>query len=91
MPASAGLPKTSVTPMRPSAPGTSSQKAGRKVTCDGGPPRSRATPSATGVISNAPKNPLTSAPNRRSPATWPIQAAIATTSSHRSAGLGAEK
>ena len=28
--------------MRPSAPGTSSQNAGRNVTCDGGPPGSRA-------------------------------------------------
>jgi len=34
-PAVAGFPTISVTPMRPIAPGTSSQNAGRKVTCDG--------------------------------------------------------
>ena len=42
------------TPTSPSAPGTSSQKAGVKLTIAGGPVRCRATRAATGVIAAAP-------------------------------------
>jgi hypothetical protein len=55
MPAAAGLPTILVTLMSPSAPGTSSQSAGRNVTCDGGPAGNCATASATGVITSAPR------------------------------------
>jgi hypothetical protein len=87
----AGSPITSVTPMSPSAPGTSSQYAGRNVTCGGGAPGRRATASAIGVIVSAPKKPLTSAPTTRSPISWPIQAQSSTSISQGSAPGGAEK
>ena len=53
------VPTASVSPTSPAAPGTRSQNAGRKVSCDGAPLRRVATQSTTGVIASAPMKPLT--------------------------------
>ena len=61
------VPTASVRPTRPAAPGTSSQKPGRNVSCEGTPWRRLAIHSTTGVIARAPMNPLTVEPI----STWP--------------------
>ncbi len=81
----------SVTPMSPAAPGTRSQNPGRKVTSFGGPLLRVSTQSANGVIARAPKNPLSSAPNKAAPATWPAYAASMMTSIHGSERAGADR
>lgn len=62
-------------PSSPAAPGTSSQNPGRKVISLGGPVRNVSTHNASGVITTAPKNPLSSPPKIAPPATWPAYAA----------------
>ena len=68
-------PTNSAMPIRPTAPGTSSQNAGRNVASDGGPDGRVATQAATGVTISAPKNPPRVSETRRPPTCWPIQAA----------------
>ena len=60
---------TLATPMSPRAPGTRSQKAGRKLTRAGGPVRCRAMTTATGVIAAAPTSADSTPSKRTSPST----------------------
>ena len=61
---------SAATPTSPSAPGTSSQNAGVKLTMVGGPVRCRATNAATGVIAAAPTKADSTPPNATPPSTW---------------------
>jgi hypothetical protein len=60
-------PSSWVKPTRPSAPGTSSQKAGRKLTCIGGPDGRSEMYAATGLITRAPENADRIGPRTRPP------------------------
>ena len=58
------------TPISPRAPGTRIQNAGVKLTIAGGPPRCRATRSATGVMARAPTKADSIPPMNSPPSTW---------------------
>ena len=63
-----GLSPTSwVKPIRPKAPGTSSQKAGRKLTSAGGAEGKRSIRTASGATNIPPTKPLRRAPSSVAP------------------------
>ena len=90
-PASRSEPTNSATPIRPTAPGTSSQNAGRNVASAGGPGAARRDPAATGVHQQPAEEAAERVGRERAPTCWPIQAANSTTSSQPSEPGGPEK
>src|ERR1700759_3030764 len=79
-PAASFAPRNCATPIKLTAPGTSSQNEGARVASDGGPEGRSSTHAATGVMADAPPNAPNGPDGSLAPSSSPIHAVISTRS-----------